>query len=118
MEHLLEFIHFGLTSQDINSTSYVLSMKQANEFVILPELTMLKLQIIEKCKQWGNIAMITKTHGQPASPSVLGKEMYVFVDRLNKQMNTLINYQPPYSLQEVEDFHLHLFVELEKNLLQ
>ena len=93
MEHLLEYIHFGLTSQDINSTSYVLSMKQANEFVILPELTMLKLQIIEKCKQWGNIAMITKTHGQPASPSVLGKEMYVFVDRLNKQMNTLINYQ-------------------------
>ena len=93
MEHLLEYIHFGLTSQDVNSTSYVLSMKQASETVILPELTILKLQLIEKCKQWGNIAMITKTHGQPASPSVLGKEMYVFVDRLNKQMNTLINYQ-------------------------
>ena len=93
MEHLLEFIHFGLTSQDVNSTSYVLSMKQACQVVILPELTILKLQIIEKCKQWGDIAMITKTHGQPASPSILGKEMYVFVDRLNKQMNLLINYQ-------------------------
>ena len=93
LDPLLEYIHFGLTSQDVNSTSYVLSMKQANQIVILPELTILKLQIIEKCKQWGNVAMITKTHGQTASPSVLGKEIYVFVDRLNKQMNTLINYQ-------------------------
>jgi len=93
MEYLLEYIHFGLTSQDVNSTSYVLSMKQASQVVILPELTILKSQIIEKCKQWGDIAIITKTHGQPASPSILGKEIYVFVDRLNKQMSTLINYQ-------------------------
>ena len=93
MEPLLEYIHFGLTSQDVNSTSYVFSMKQANKNIIIPELIILKEQMIEKCKQWCDIAIITKTHGQAASPSILGKEMYVFVDRLSKQMGTLINYQ-------------------------
>jgi len=84
-----EFIHFGLTSQDINNTAVPLSLKDAYEAVYLPELNSLleKLEVLSK--DWSNISMLAKTHGQPASPTRLGKEIYVFIERINQQLNLL-----------------------------
>lgn len=84
-----EFIHFGLTSQDINNTAIPLSLKEASEQEILPLLT----EVIELLKQqatdWSVVPMLAKTHGQPASPTRLGKEIQVFVERLEQQKNYL-----------------------------
>ena len=85
-EPYLEFIHFGLTSQDINNTAIPLSLKEANEDVILPELEQLKNELIDYSQQWRGIPMLARTHGQPASPTSLGKEIFVFADRLNRQI--------------------------------
>lgn len=82
----LEFIHFGLTSQDINNTSVPLLLKEALHDVYFPLLE----EVIEKinafAKEWQNIPLLAKTHGQPASPTTLGKELYVFVERLKIQL--------------------------------
>ncbi len=86
-----EFIHFGLTSQDINNTSIPVSIKEALTNVYYPAIE----ELIEKCRtfaeEWKDIPMLAKTHGQPASPTRLGKEMMVFVYRLEKQLNILKN---------------------------
>jgi len=86
-----EFIHFGLTSQDINNTAIPLSTKDAFEKVYLPSL----ISVIEKLKElameWKDIPMLARTHGQPASPTRLGKEILVFVERLEEQMRLLFN---------------------------
>ena len=90
-----EFIHFGLTSQDINNTSIPLSLKEGTEKVIDPALDSIRKTLTSLSKDWKNIALLAHTHGQPASPTRLGKEMYVFVDRLNAQMKQFQNI--PYS---------------------
>ena len=88
---ILEFVHFGLTSQDINNTAVPLSMKEAQEEVILP-LLMDVVSELESCvKQWHAVPMLARTHGQPASPTRLGKEIYVFVERLKIQIAHLKN---------------------------
>lgn len=88
-----EFIHFGLTSQDINNTAIPLSFKEALQNVLFPCLMELK-QILEKLSvDWANVAMLARTHGQPASPTRLGKEIEVFIERLNAQI-TLFNQIP------------------------
>ena len=84
-----EFIHFGLTSQDINNTAIPLSLREAMEAVVLPLLSDLKTAITTRANTWQDIAMLAKTHGQPASPTRLGKEIDVFVARLNNQLNML-----------------------------
>jgi adenylosuccinate lyase len=81
-----EFIHFGLTSQDINNTAFPLTMKDAWQDVLEPELMDLLLLIKEKATEWKAIPMLAHTHGQPASPTTLGKEIYVFAERLEKQL--------------------------------
>jgi len=81
-----EFVHFGLTSQDINNTSVPLSLKEALNEVYFPMLDEAVALIKEKATEWKNIPMLAKTHGQPASPTRLGKEFYVFVERLEKQI--------------------------------
>ncbi|MGB0882690.1 MAG: adenylosuccinate lyase [Vicingaceae bacterium] len=81
-----EFVHFGLTSQDINNTSVPLSLKEALNDVYFPMLDEAVALIKEKANEWKNIPMLAKTHGQPASPTRLGKEFYVFVERLEKQI--------------------------------
>lgn len=81
-----EFIHFGLTSQDINNTSIPLSFKEANEAVYLPTVKRLIEQIRALAQSWASIPMLAHTHGQPASPTMLGKEFMVFVERLEKQV--------------------------------
>ena len=86
-----EFIHFGLTSQDINNTAIPLSTKEAFEKVYMPSLIALTSKLKELSVEWKNIPMLAKTHGQPASPTRLGKEIGVFVERLEEQMRLLFN---------------------------
>lgn len=84
-----EFIHFGLTSQDINNTSVPLSVKEALQEVYIPLVEELIGQLSQYVQEWKNVPMLAKTHGQPASPTCLGKEVMVFVYRLQEQLETL-----------------------------
>ena len=84
-----EFIHFGLTSQDINNTAIPLSLKEAIGDVYIPEYTALLNRLSELSSDWAHIPMLARTHGQPASPTRLGKEFEVFVVRLKEQFNLL-----------------------------
>jgi adenylosuccinate lyase len=86
-----EFIHFGLTSQDINNTAIPLSTKEAFENVYLPGLVSVIAKLKELAMEWKDIPMLARTHGQPASPTRLGKEILVFVERLEEQMRLLFN---------------------------
>ena len=85
----MEFIHFGLTSQDINNTSVPLSIKEALEQVYYPLIEELIEQLHDYAEQWKNVPMLAKTHGQPASPTRLGKEVMVYVYRLEEQLRAL-----------------------------
>lgn len=89
LEQYKEFIHFGLTSQDINNTSVPLSLKEALEDVYYPQLEELIAQLQAYAEEWKDVPMLAKTHGQPASPTRLGKEVMVYVYRLNEQLATL-----------------------------
>jgi adenylosuccinate lyase len=91
LEVYLEFVHFGLTSQDINNTSIPLSIKQATIDVVLPNLHQVTNRLIALAQDWKHVSLLARTHGQPASPTRLGKEIYVFVERLQSQMNQLQN---------------------------
>lgn len=84
-----EFIHFGLTSQDINNTSVPLSVKEALEKVYCPAVEELIAQLNDYAEEWKDVAMLAKTHGQPASPTRLGKEIMVYVYRLTEQLREL-----------------------------
>ena len=84
-----EFIHFGLTSQDINNTAVPYSLRDAVHEVYYPLLEEVIAQLDEFANEWKDISMLAKTHGQPASPTRLGKELKVFVERLNKQLALL-----------------------------
>jgi adenylosuccinate lyase len=86
-----EFIHFGLTSQDINNTAIPLSTKEAFERVYMPSLITLTSKLKDLSVEWKDIPMLARTHGQPASPTRLGKEIGVFVERLEEQMRLLFN---------------------------
>ena len=84
-----EFIHFGLTSQDINNTSIPMMLKESLHEVYLPMLEQLTEQLLDYAEQWKDIPMLAKTHGQPASPTRLGKEVMVFAYRLQEQTKQL-----------------------------
>ena len=86
-----EFIHFGLTSQDINNTAIPLSTKEAFENVYLPKLISVVGKLKELSVEWKDIPLLARTHGQPASPTRLGKEILVFVERIEEQMRLLFN---------------------------
>lgn len=81
-----EFIHFGLTSQDINNTAVPLSMKAAWEEVLKPMLFEIRNRLHERAEEWRAVPMLARTHGQPASPTQLGKEIFVFVERMDRQL--------------------------------
>jgi len=89
LENYLEFVHFGLTSQDINNTSIPLSLKHATKDVVLPNLKQVTDKLTSLAKDWKDVSLLARTHGQPASPTRLGKEIYVFVERLQIQINQL-----------------------------
>ncbi len=84
-----EFIHFGLTSQDINNTAIPYSWKEALEKAYLPQLTTLVAALKDLADEWDHVPMLARTHGQPASPTRLGKEIRVFVERLENQIDAL-----------------------------
>ena len=83
---LKEWIHFGLTSQDINNTAIPLLWKAAMEHEYLPAVLNLHHELLKCAREWKNIPMLARTHGQPASPTILGKEIMVFVERLDNQV--------------------------------
>ena len=84
-----EWVHFGLTSQDINNTAIPLSMKESADTIIFPNLETLSHAIMKLAMEWKDIPMLARTHGQAASPTTVGKELYVFVERLNIQIEQL-----------------------------
>ena len=88
-----EYVHFGLTSQDINNTAIPLSVKDCIEQLLAPHIIQLKATLRSSADEWKDIAMLARTHGQAASPTILGKEIMVFVERLDNQMDHL-NYIP------------------------
>ncbi|MEG0916704.1 MAG: adenylosuccinate lyase [Myroides sp.] len=91
LQEFKEFIHFGLTSQDINNTAIPLSVKHAFEKVYIPTFIQLVNKLKELSIEWKDIPMLARTHGQPASPTRLGKELHVFVVRLEEQLRLLNN---------------------------
>jgi adenylosuccinate lyase len=91
LEKYKEFIHFGLTSQDINNTAIPLSIKDSIEEVYIPAYEQLITKIDELAIEWKDVSMLARTHGQPASPTRLGKEIAVFVTRLKEQFNFFKN---------------------------
>ena len=91
LQEFKEFIHFGLTSQDINNTAIPLSTKEAFENVYLPSLVSVIAKLKELAMEWKDVPMLARTHGQPASPTRVGKEILVFVERLEEQMRLLFN---------------------------
>ncbi|MBS5526945.1 MAG: adenylosuccinate lyase [Prevotella sp.] len=90
LDRYKEFIHFGLTSQDINNTSVPLSVKEALADVYVPQVRELVEQLRTYAEEWKDVSMLAKTHGQPASPTRLGKEVMVYVYRLEKQLEMLM----------------------------
>jgi len=84
-----EFVHFGLTSQDINNTALPYATRLALHEVLLPQIIEVEDLLVKRAKEWKDIPMLARTHGQPASPTRLGKEIYVFADRIKNQLNLL-----------------------------
>lgn len=89
LQDYLEFVHFGLTSQDVNNTSIPLSLKDATKEQMLPSLENVVMKIKSLSVEWKDISLLARTHGQPASPTRLGKEFFVFVERINAQLEQL-----------------------------
>ena len=111
-----EFVHFGLTSQDINNTSIPLSLKEASTNQLFPAIIEIIKKISDLSTEWKNISLLSRTHGQPASPTKLGKEFYVFVERLQKQFDILKNV--PFSAKfggASGNFNAHHLAYPEKN---
>lgn len=89
LEAKKEFIHFGLTSQDVNNTAIPLSIKEWLDEYFVPEMNQVLADITDKAEAWAHIPLLARTHGQPASPTMLGKEIQVFVVRLQEQLDYL-----------------------------
>lgn len=87
----IEWVHFGLTSQDVNNTAIPMSLKHFFEYEYLPSILNLQNQITDLAKKYKDISLLARTHGQPASPTKLGKEMMVFVERLQNQIQLLVH---------------------------
>lgn len=115
-EHLQEWVHFGLTSQDINNTAVPLSWKQAVDCEYLPAILNLNKQLELLADEWRDIPMLARTHGQPASPTRLGKEIRVFVERLENQVQQCI--EVPFSAKfggATGNFNAHAVAFPKKN---
>lgn len=89
LEEYREFIHFGLTSQDINNTAIPASLRDAIEDVLIPQVDAILGMLVDMSRAWKDVPLLARTHGQPASPTILGKEIYVFVERLDEQLERL-----------------------------
>lgn len=91
LKRFKEFIHFGLTSQDINNVAVPMTLRDANANIYLPAMQELRDKLFTMAEEWKDVPMLAHTHGQPASPTHLGKEIYVFVERIDNQINNLRN---------------------------
>ncbi|WP_298391012.1 adenylosuccinate lyase [Hydrotalea sp.] len=114
-----EWVHFGLTSQDVNNTAIPLSWKECMELEYLPALLNLKQQIVALAKQWKKVPMLARTHGQPASPTMLGKELMVFAERLEHQITLFTNI--PFTAKfggATGNFNAHVVAFPKKNWIQ
>ncbi|MCX6268076.1 MAG: adenylosuccinate lyase [Bacteroidetes bacterium] len=89
LESFREFIHFGLTSQDINNTAFPLAMRDGWHEIMEPALETIYARLLDRSREWNHIPMLARTHGQPASPTTVGKELYVFAERLGMQLALL-----------------------------
>lgn len=89
LDKYLEFIHFGLTSQDINNTAFPLMIKDALEEIMIPSLNSVLEKLHNLAEEWRGIPILARTHGQPASPTTMGKEILVFIERLDNQIHQL-----------------------------
>ncbi len=119
LEKYLEFVHFGLTSQDINNTSIPLSLKDATNEKITPIIKDVVSKLTALSKDWKDVSLLARTHGQPASPTKLGKEIYVFVERLIVQLNQLNSI--PYSAKfggATGNFNAHHIAYPTKNWIE
>lgn len=119
LEPYLEFVHFGLTSQDINNTAIPLSLKDATKNVLYPQLADVVTKLTNLSNEWKDVSLLARTHGQPASPTRLGKEIYVFVERLQTQINQLQNI--PYSAKfggATGNFNAHYVAYPQHNWLE
>ncbi|MDI1353903.1 MAG: adenylosuccinate lyase [bacterium] len=111
-----EFVHFGLTSQDINNTSIPLSLKDASIHTLVPAIKEIVIKLTALSHDWKNVALLARTHGQPASPTRLGKEFFVYVERLSAQLNQLNSV--PFSAKfggATGNFNAHYVAYPEKN---
>jgi adenylosuccinate lyase len=118
-EKIQEWVHFGLTSQDINNTAIPLSWKQALEFEYLPALLNFNRQLEILATDWKDVPMLAHTHGQPASPTRLGKEVMVFVERIGNQAEQII--QVPFTAKfggATGNFNAHAVAFPEKDWIQ
>ena len=91
LKRFKEFIHFGSTSQDINNVAVPMTLRDANANIYLPAMQELRDKLFAMAEEWKDVPMLAHTHGQPASPTHLGKEIYVFVERIDNQINNLKN---------------------------
>jgi adenylosuccinate lyase len=93
LDKVKEFVHFGLTSQDINNTSFPLMLSRFFHKCYMPQLMAVVAQVDMLARRWAAVPLLARTHGQPASPTMMGKELMVFVERLKSQI-TLIAQVP------------------------
>ena len=89
LKNRISFLHFALTSEDVNNLAIALELRDALKKVILPELKKLHAEILRRAKSWKSLAILARTHGQPATPTTLGKEFFVFVARLDRKIRQL-----------------------------
>lgn len=91
LENIMEFTHFGLTSEDINNISYSLMLKESLENILYPQIILIIKKLLEFSEKWSDIPMLGKTHGQPASTTTLGKEISIFLVRITDEFENLLN---------------------------
>ena len=109
-----EFIHFGLTSQDINNTAIPLSIKNAVEKVYLPQLDTVIQELKNRVTEFKDIPLLARTHGQPASPTRLGKEIAVFVTRIENQKNMLLQLPLVQNFQGLQETSMRIKLLIQK----
>lgn len=93
LKNRIPFLHFALTSEDVNNLAYALMTREAGKYEILPEIKKVHREILKRAKAWKKIPMLSRTHGQPATPTTLGKEFFVFAERLKRKIYSLENEQ-------------------------
>ena len=103
-----EFIHFGLTSQDINNTATPLMIKESIEEIFVPTYMELLNKLVELKDEWIDVPLLARTHGQAASPTRLGKEVLVFIERLEKQMGLMNTIPSQLNLEGLQETLMHI----------